>query len=29
MKKIMITVGLALALMLGNGCDHRGHSGLD
>jgi hypothetical protein len=29
MKKIMITVGLALALMLGNGCDNRGHSGLD
>ena len=29
MKKIMITVGLALALMLGNGCDDRGHSGLD
>ena len=29
MKKIIITVGLALALMLGNGCDNRGHSGLD
>jgi hypothetical protein len=28
MKKIMITVGLALALML-SGCDNRSHSGLD